>query len=106
MFKEKPKKASSPLEKNDHPEIDESEILGPEDQKKYQSMIGALQWVISLGRFNIATLIMSIPCFRSEPRVGHLERLKRINGYLREYPSGAIRVRTDKPDYSDLPDRT
>ena len=31
------------MQKNDHPEIDESEILGPEDQKKYQSMIGALQ---------------------------------------------------------------
>ena len=32
--------------------------------------------------------------------------MKRIYGYLREYPSGAIRVRTDKPDYSDLPDIT
>ena len=74
------------MDKNDHPEIDESEILGPEDQKKYQSMIGALQWVISLGRFDIATPIMTMSRFRVEPRVGHLERLKRIYGYLREYP--------------------
>ena len=43
MFNEKPKKASSPLEKNDHPELDESDILSIQDQKKYQSMIGALQ---------------------------------------------------------------
>ena len=32
--------------------------------------------------------------------------MKCIYGYLKEYPSGAIRVRTDKPDYSDLPDIT
>ena len=31
--KDEPKKASSFLEKNYHPEIDESEILGPEDQR-------------------------------------------------------------------------
>ena len=80
--------------------------MGHEDQKKYQSMIGALEWVISLGVFDIATPIMTMSRFRVEPRVGHLERLKRIYGYLREYPSGAIRVRTDKPDYSDLPDIT
>ena len=57
------------MEKNDHPEIDKSEILGPEDQKKYQSMIGALQWVISLGRLDIATPIMTMFCFRVEPQV-------------------------------------
>ena len=94
------------MEKNYHPEIDESEILGPEDQKKYQSMNGALQWKILTGRFDITTSIMSMSCFRVKPRVGHLKRLKCIYGSLREYPSGAISVRTDKPDYSDLPDKT
>ena len=49
---------------------------------------------------------MTLSRFRVEPRVVHLERLKRIYGYLREYSSGAIRVRTDKLDYSDLPDKT
>ena len=36
MHGEKPKKASSPLEKNDHPEIDESAVLNVDDQKKFQ----------------------------------------------------------------------
>ena len=75
-----------------------------EDVKKYQSMIGALQWLVSLGRFDIQTSVMSMSRFRTEPRVGHLERLKRIYGYLASHDKGAIRVRTDKPDYSELPD--
>ena len=104
MFNEKPKKASSPLEKNDHPELDESDILSIQDQKKYQSMIGALQWCVSLGRFDIATPVMTMSRFRAEPRLGHLERVKRIYGYLREYNAGAVRIRTNKPDYSNLPD--
>ena len=49
---------------------------------------------------------MSMSRFRTEPRVGHLERLKRIYGYLASHDKGAIRVRTDKPDYSELPDTT
>ena len=47
---------------------------------------------------------MTMSRFRAEPRVGHLERVKRIYGYLREYNAGAVRIRTNKPDYSDLPD--
>jgi len=58
MFKEKPRPSSSPLEKNDHPELDDSEEVDAEMITQYQSMIGALQWVISLGRFDICTAIM------------------------------------------------
>ena len=40
--------------------------------------------------------------FRTAPRKGHLERLKRIYGYLRRFKSAAIRVRVDEPDFSAL----
>jgi hypothetical protein len=39
----------SPLESKDHPEIDSSEFLSEEDIQKYQSLIGAMQWAISIG---------------------------------------------------------
>ena len=42
-------KALSLLEKGDHPEIDDSEFLNEEDTQKYQSMVGAMQWAISIG---------------------------------------------------------
>ena len=42
--------------------------------------------------------------FRACPREGHLDRLKRLYGYLRKYKHGAIRVRTQIPDMSQYPE--
>jgi len=50
LFGTKPKTIySSPLEKGDHPELDTSSELDIEGIKLYQSMIGAAQWIVSLG---------------------------------------------------------
>ena len=98
LFGTEPKKATSPLEKNDHPELNDSPELLPEDANKYQSMIGASQWLITLGRFDIATAVATLSRFRVAPRQGHLDRLKRIYGYIRSQPNGAIRIRTEEPD--------
>ena len=103
LFGEMPStKVTSPLEKNDHPELDTSPLLDEDGVTHYQSLIGALQWVITLGRFDIAVAVMTMSSFRVAPRVGHLDRLKRIVGYLLKMKHGFIRVRTDEPDYSDL----
>ena len=101
----KPKEYTSPLEKGDHPEVDTSDKLDEEGIKKYQTMIGCLQWAISLGRFDIQTATMTMSRFRSAPRKGHLDRLKRIYGYLRKFSSAAIRIRVNEPDLNDLPDQ-
>ena len=103
MFGSKPKEYASPLEKGDHPETDTSEELDHDGIKKYQTMIGCLQWAVSLGRFDIHTAIMTMSRFRAAPRIGHLERLKRIYGYLRKFDLAAILVRTAKPDFTALP---
>jgi hypothetical protein len=39
-------------------------------------------------------------------RIGHLNRLRRIYGYLSKMRYYSIRVRTDEPDYSDLPENS
>ena len=104
MFGEKPKEIyTSPLEKGDHPELDTSDLLDADGIQKYQSMIGAMQWAISIGRFNIATAVMSLSSFRVAPRIGHLDRCKRIYGYLHKMRHATICVRTDEPDFSALP---
>ena len=41
--------------------------------------------------------------FTQQPRIGHLERLKKIVGYLANLPHGALRFRLHEPDYSNLP---
>ena len=104
LFGEAPKhNVQSPLEKNDHPELDDSPLLDEDGISKYQSLIGTLQWTISLGRFDIATAVMTMSSFRVAPREGHLERLKRVCGYLSKFKAACIRVRTEEPDFSDLP---
>jgi hypothetical protein len=102
MFGEDPKPYKTPLEKNDHPELDTSDLVGPDLIDKYMSMIGQLQWSVSLGRFDILSHVMSMSRFRLAPRLGHVERVKRIYGYLSKTKHYAIRYRTNKPDYSHM----
>ena len=103
MFGTKPKLAASPLVKGDHPELDTTALCNEEDSARYLSLIGALQWVIQIGRFDITTPVMTLSRFRCAPRVGHLDRVKRIFGYIAKFPNATIRIRTSPPDYSDLP---
>jgi hypothetical protein len=98
------KGAGAPEKKGDHPEIDTTEYLGFDDIKKFQSVIGSLQWAISLGRFDIATAVMTLSAFRAVPCQGHLERTKIVIGYLYKMRHGALRYRTQAPDFSDLPE--
>ena len=105
MFKEKPRKSRPPLEGGDHPELDTSELCDENQTKQFQTLIRQLQWLISLGRFEIAVHVMSLSRFRAQPRKGHLDRAKRIAGYLLFLPDGAIRFRTGEPDFSSLKDQ-
>jgi hypothetical protein len=105
MFGCKPREYTSPLEKGDHPEIDQTEELDDKGIKQYQTMIGCLQWAVSLGRFDIQTATMTMSRFRVAPRSGHLARLQRMYGYLKKFSSAAIRVRVLQPDFYQLPDQ-
>ena len=100
FFGEKPPKigVSSPLENNDHPELDTSDLLGDDDIQKYQCLISQLQWAIAIGRFDISLAIMTMSSFRVMPRVGHLDRLKRIVGYLCKFKHYRTRFRIGEPD--------
>jgi len=105
LFGKKPRQSySSPLEKGDHPELDTSEELGTSDIKKYQSLIGAVQWAVSIGRLDVATAVMTLSKFRANPRKGHLARIRRVIGYLAKMKHATIRFRVDIPDHSMFKD--
>ena len=89
----------SPLAENDHPELDSSSFLGDTDIQKYQSMVGSLQWVIAIGRFDVQTAVMTLSSFRVQPREGHLNRAKRIYGYISKFRHFKIRFRVGIPDF-------
>ena len=87
MFGHKPREYKSPLEPNDHPELDLTPELDEDGIQKYQSLIGSLQGTVSLGRIDLATAVMTMSGFRANPRQGHLERVKRIIGYAVKFMS-------------------
>jgi len=106
LFNEKPKvNVTSPLEKgNDHPELDETDFLDAKGVQQYQSLIVSLQWAFTLGQIDVTTAVMTMSGFRAQPQAGHLERAKRIVGYLAlfKYNQARIRFCTHESDFSDL----
>jgi hypothetical protein len=92
----------SPLEKGDHPEMDTTNILDPDRITLYQSLIGALQWAITLGRIDVMSSVVTMSSYSAAPKIGHFDRVKRIYGYLSRMSQAKIRVRTEEPDYSGL----
>ena len=60
LYGEPPRAVFSPLDHEDHPELDDSPLCGPDATAKFQSLIRACQWTISLCRFDLAHAIMSL----------------------------------------------
>jgi hypothetical protein len=56
-------RAKSPLDRKDHPETHTTKFLGEDSVQMYQSLIGSMQWAISIGCFHIAVHIMTMSSF-------------------------------------------
>ena len=67
-------------------------------------MIGSLQWAVSLGRIDIQTATMTLSSFRAVPQEGHLKRAMRMYSYVSKMRHATIRIRTEEPDFSALPE--
>ena len=106
MFGEKPcQKCMSPLEKGDHPEIDESPFLEAKGMQQHQSLIGLMQWAVSLGRLDVAATVMTLSGFCPAPREGHLQCARCVAGHLCKFKHAALHFRTDELDFSDSPEQ-
>ena len=54
LFNEDPPKGyETPPDKNDHAELDTSEMLEGNIAAKYLTMVGQLQWLVTSGRFDL-----------------------------------------------------
>ncbi|MEM7375804.1 MAG: Ty1/Copia family ribonuclease HI, partial [Bacteroidota bacterium] len=93
-------KAQMPMSEGDHPELDDSPLCTPDQASRYRSLIGSANWVITLGRFDIAYATQSLSRFSMAPRVGHLDRMLRVFSYLKTRPNGRIICDTTYPDHS------
>ena len=102
LYRELPCKEKSPLAKNDHPELDTSDVCTPDDIAKFHSIIGACQWMITLCCSDIDQAIMSLNRFHQSPRIGHVEHFIRIIGYIHHFPHAAIHFCTGIPDHQTI----
>ena len=101
MFKQDPpKNMRTPLEGNDHPEMDGTELLTGESIQHCLTMIGQFQWLV---RFDIHAQVTTMSRFRSAPRKGHVERLQRIYGYVLKTKHYSTRYRDEVPDSTISP---
>ena len=80
----------SPLNPGDHPTLDDSDFLDNNQMSLYQSLIGMLQWIISIGRFDVQVAVMLLSSFQAAPRQGHMQCAQRIFGYIRKFPHAAV----------------
>ena len=102
IFKSPPKPASSALVSGDHPELDDSPLLDGPGITTYMSLIGQLGWLINCGNIHVIQAVVALSSFRAAPRQGHLERVKRVYGFVGKFKEAAIRVRTGIPNYDHI----
>lgn len=86
-----------PMVSGDHPELDDTEQLGDEQHTQYQMLIGMLNWVVTIGRLDIAFAVSSLSRFVACPRKGHLDRALYVFGYLKKFPNRRIRIDSRDP---------
>ena len=94
-------KRKVPMEASAHPEEDVSQLLSAAGKRYYQKLVGSLNWLVTIGRFDLCHVTASLSRFSSAPREGHLKMLEGVFGYLRSFPD--IGVVVDPRDFPHLP---
>ena len=81
---------TSPMDPTYKPEIDETPLLVGDDIGRYRMLVGSLQWVVTLCRYDIAYATNTLARYTSIPREGHLKAAHRVVGYLKHFSKGRI----------------
>ena len=91
------KSIKTPMAEDYHPELDETDFLDAEGGARYRSVIWSLNWVVTLGRFDIHYATSTMSRYSMGPREGHMMAAKRILAYLKTFPDGRILFDTSYP---------
>ena len=96
-------KFDTPMSEASHPELDDSPLLDDLDHSKFRSIVGSANWLVTLGRFDIAYAVNSLSRFSAKPRQGHLKGMIRFFGYLKKNWKGRIMIDPNYPNHSNYP---
>jgi hypothetical protein len=100
------KKCLTPMMESYPPELDDLPLLNEVNHSKYRALIGSANWVITLGRLDVAYAIYtmarySMARYYMAPHEGHLIAMKRLFGFLRKHPDGQIEIDPNPIDYTE-----
>ena len=101
---------STPLPKDDcHPEMDDSPLLDLDGHRKFQMLLGMLQWLVTIGRPDLCNLVSSLNRFGAAPREYHLDLAVRSFSYVKRtkqkdiaIDSSPLEYHRDYPEYEFL----
>ena len=96
----------TPMSETLHPEIDDSPILNPTRHSQFRSLVGCANWLVTLGRFDVAYAVNTFSRFSMQPREGHFKGMIRLFGYLKKFRKGKIMIDPNYPDHSLYPTPT
>jgi hypothetical protein len=68
----------------------------------YRGLIGSANWVVSLGRFDIAYAVNTLARYSMAPRQGHFEAAIHLFGYLKGRPGGKLFINKQPPLQPDV----
>jgi len=95
-------KITTPLPKDYHPELDNSNLLNDEHIEVYQSYIGILQWAVELGRIDLAQSCSLMPRYSAAPRSDQLTKLLGIFAYIKKHLQSRIVFDYRTRDWSSI----
>jgi hypothetical protein len=88
--------------RDSHPELDESQLLSDDMASLYRGIIGSLNWVVTLGRFDVMYATNTLARFSMALRENHLTMAQRVLGYLKKFKNHRIVLNPNKLDLTSL----
>ena len=81
------KKVKKPTPSTFESEMENSKLLDAPNVKKFQMLIGIVNWLVNIGRSDIAFAVNQLSRINAAPREGHMELAQRIFEYLHKFPN-------------------
>ena len=91
----------APLRSGYRPETDDSAELKVDGLQYYQELMGVLRWIVKLGRVDKLLEMLLMSAHLALSRIGHLEQVIHMFGYLKLHPKRKIEFDAAHPSIDD-----
>jgi len=92
---------STPMSPNYRPELDYSPYLHDRPVQYYMELIGILQWIVELGQIDIMVDVSMLSSYTMQPRIGHLDQVFHIFGYLKRNKRATLIFDKSRVDWNE-----